>query len=109
MTKGTFAMRTILHALTMNSNPAFIAAHIQSLLISAYDPGKNCWKLAADGKTVEMKDGNPIWIDANSGETTLSGDTIARLNGEARDLRVRAETAESNMKAFAGMNPEEAK
>ena len=70
--------------------------------------GRNCWKLDADGK-IEMKDGNPIWIDANGGELTLGGDTISRLNGEAAALRKRAETAEANAKAFEGLDAEAAR
>lgn len=74
----------------------------------AFDPGKAGWKLDKDGK-IEMKDGNPVWIDANGGEAILGGDVIARLNGEARDLRKRAETAEAALTPFKGIDPEAAK
>lgn len=66
------------------------------------------WKLDADGK-IEMKDGNPIWIDANGGEGVLNGDTINRLNGEAKKLRERAEAAENNLKSFDGLDPSKAR
>lgn len=64
-----------------------------------FDPGKAGWKLDAEGKP-EMKDGNPIWIDANGGEISVAGDTINRLNGEARDLRTAKEAAETKLAAF---------
>lgn len=73
-----------------------------------FDPGKAGWKMDANGH-IELKDGNPIWLDANGGEAVLAGDTIARLNGEARDLRKRAETAETALTPFKGIDPEAAK
>lgn len=66
------------------------------------------WKLDADGK-IEMKDGNPIWIDANGGEGVMNGDTINRLNGEAKKLRERAEAAESKLTGFDGLDPTKAR
>lgn len=66
------------------------------------------WKLDADGK-IEMKDGNPVWIDANGGEGVMNGDTINRLNGEARKLRERAEAAESKLTAFDGLDASKAR
>ena len=61
------------------------------------------WKLDADGK-IEMKDGNPVWIDANGGEKALGGDTITRLNGEAKTMRERAEAAEAAYEPFKGLD-----
>lgn len=83
--------------------------HIRNLLLAsvalrAFDPGKSGWKLDANGK-IEMKDGNPIFIDANGGELTLGTDTITRLNGEAKALRTRAEKAEGDLKGFEGLDP----
>lgn len=86
-----------------------LAVHMNSFRIRAFDPGKAGWKLTEDGKAVELKDGNPIWIDANGGEGVLSGDTIARLNGEAKTLRVRAETAEASLVPFKDLDPAAAK
>jgi hypothetical protein len=74
----------------------------------AFDPGKSGWKLDKDGK-VETKDGNPIWIDANGAETTLSGDTITRLNGEAKQLRLAKEAAETTLATFKDIDPVAAK
>lgn len=66
------------------------------------------WKLDADGK-IEMKDGNPVWIDANGGEGVMNGDTINRLNGEAKKLRERAEAAENKLTAFDGLDASKAR
>lgn len=61
------------------------------------------WKLDDEGKIV-MKDGNPVWVDANGGEAVLNGDTITRLNGEARTLRQQKEQAEEKLRAFEGLD-----
>lgn len=66
------------------------------------------WKMDADGK-IELKDGNPIWVDANGGEGVINGDTIRNLNGEAKTLRTRAEAAEAKAKAFEGLDAAAAK
>lgn len=49
---------------------------------------------------IEMKDGNPVWLDANGAESVLGGDTITRLNGEAATNRKRYETAEAKLEGF---------
>lgn len=66
------------------------------------------WKLDADGK-IEMKDGNPVWIDANGGESVMNGDTITRLNGEAKTLRTRAEAAEAKVATYKDIDPDQAR
>jgi hypothetical protein len=86
-----------------------LAVHMKSFRVRAFDPGKAGWKLSEDGKTIEMKDGNPIWIDANNGEATLAHDAITRLNGEAKTLRQRAETAEASLVPFKDIDPAAAK
>lgn len=80
---------------------------VSRLSIAAFNPGG--WKMTADGKAVEMKDGNPIWVDANGGEQVLAGDTITRLNGDAKKLRERAEAAETSLAAFKDIDPVKAK
>lgn len=81
---------------------------IMNMLLTSAAFANAGWKLDADGK-IEMKDGNPVWIDANGGEATLNGDTITRLNGEAATLRKRAETAEGKLTAFKDLDPEVAR
>lgn len=69
----------------------------------AFDPGKAGWKMDGDKLAVDAK-GNPVWVDANGGENAMDGGAIARLNGEARTLRQRAETAEAALKPFEGLD-----
>jgi hypothetical protein len=81
--------------------------HIAALLLAtAYNNAG--WKLDADGKIV-MKDGNPVWVDANGGEAILDGGTITRLNGEAKTLRERAEKAETKLTTFKDIDPDKAR
>lgn len=85
-----------------------LATAVRFYRVRAFDPGKAGWKLDKDNK-IEMKDGNPIWVDVNGGEITMEGGTIARLNGEAKTLRTRAETAEAAINAFKDIDPVAAK
>lgn len=63
----------------------------------------NKWKIDANG-VLELKDGNPIFVNAAGQEQTVAGDTISRLNGEARANRERAEKAEVELKPFVGLD-----
>ncbi len=90
----------------LNRMIALVALGVRMPTPFAPDAG---WKVSADGKSIEMKDGNPIWVDANGGEQVMQGDTISRLNTEAATLRKRAETAEGGLKAFDGLDAETAK
>lgn len=72
------------------------------------DPGKPGWKLNAAGG-IEMRDGNPVYIQADGTEVTMGHDTIARLNGESKRHRERAEAAEATAAKFAGIDPVKAK
>lgn len=66
----------------------------------AFD-NKAGWKLDKDGK-IEMKDGNPIYLDSAGNEMTVEGGTIARLNGEAKTHREAKERAEGELAKFKG-------
>lgn len=66
------------------------------------------WKLDADGK-IEMKDGNPVYINTNGDEMTVGGDTISSLNKEAKNHREAKEAAEAKLKSFEGLDPETAR
>lgn len=79
-----------------------------AILLSSAAFNNGGWKLDADGK-IEMKDGNPVWVDANGGEAVLDGATVTRLNGEAKKLRERAEAAEATAKKYEGLDPEKAR
>lgn len=86
-----------------------LAVHMNSFRVRAFDPGKAGWKMNADGTAIEMKDGNPVWIDANGGEGVLAHDAVTRLNGEAKTLRERAEAAEAKLVPFKDIDPIAAK
>lgn len=78
--------------------------------VAYFDPGKAGWKLTEDGKSVAIDgNGNPIWVTVDGSEQTVAGDTISRLNGEAKTNRERAEAAEGKLKAFDGIDPVKAK
>jgi hypothetical protein len=81
---------------------------LNSTAILAYDPGKAGWKIGADGK-VEAKDGNPIWVDVNGNESVMEGNTVARLNSEAKTHREAAEAANAKLAKFGTLDPEIAK
>lgn len=65
------------------------------------------WKLDDNGAIV-LKDGNPVYLDNAGKEMTVAGDTISRLNGEARGHREAKEAAEAKLKQFEGIDPEKA-
>lgn len=75
------------------------------ITFAPHDGSKAGWKLNAAGDAIELKDGNPIWVNADGSETTLGGDTIARLNREAQTSRERYERAEQSLEAFKGLDP----
>lgn len=66
------------------------------------------WKLDENGN-VELKDGNPVYIDASGRELTLGTDTISRLNAEAKTHREGKEAAETKLKQYEGLDPEKAR
>lgn len=74
-----------------------------------FNPGKAGWKMTTDGKSIEVKDGNPIWVEADGTERVLQQDTITRLNGEAATHRKEKETLQAELTKFKGIDPEQAK
>lgn len=71
----------------------------------AYDPnGSASWKMDGD-KIATDEGGNPILILADGKETSVKHNTVSTLNGENRTYRTRAETAETALKAFEGLDP----
>lgn len=73
--------------------------------LAAYNNGTPGWKLDEEGKVV-LKDGNPVYIQADGRETTVGGDTISNLNKESKQHREAKEAAEAKLKAFEGIDPE---
>lgn len=66
------------------------------------------WKLDENNNIV-LKDGDPVYVDANGNEKTVGVDTIARLNNEAKEHRVAKEEALAKLKAFDGIDAEKAR
>lgn len=78
------------------------------LLTSAMAFNNSGWKLDDNGN-VTLKDGNPVYIDAQGRELSLGQDTIARLNAEAKSHREAKEAIEVKFKAFEGLDAEKAR
>ena len=66
------------------------------------------WKFDEAGNVV-MRDGNPVYVNTNGDEQTISVDTIANLNREARDNRIAKEEALDKLKAFEGIDAAKAR
>lgn len=77
--------------------------------IAAYDPGKAVWKLDDKGNLVKGTDGNPIFVLSDGSETSVGGDTIGRLNNEAKTHREAKEKAEATLKKYEGLDPDAAR
>lgn len=66
------------------------------------------WKVDDKG-TLVTADGNPIWVDDAGKEMNVQGNTIQRLNGEAKSHREAKEAAETKLAAFKDIDPVAAK
>lgn len=73
------------------------------LLSTAIAYNNPSWKTDADGK-LELKDGNPVYVDSSGKEMIVEMGTISRLNGEAKTHREAKEAAEAKLKAFEGLD-----
>jgi len=80
-------------------------SHLAILAAVAFDPGSPGWKVDEEGK-LELKDGNPIYVDASGREAVVKSDTIASLNAEAKTHREAKEAAETKLQAFKDLDPE---
>lgn len=78
-----------------------------SMVALAFQNGAK-WKMDGDKLAVDDK-GNPIILLDDGSERTVQGDTISRLNGEAKENRERAERAETAMAAFKDIDPAKAR
>ena len=61
------------------------------------------WKTNEEGG-LELKDGNPVYIDSQGREMTVDGNTISKLHGEAREYRQQQATLTEQLKAFEGIS-----
>ena len=66
------------------------------------------WKLD-ENNNIMLRDGDPIYVDANGNEKTVAVDTIARLNKEAKDHREAKEEAQAKLKLYEGIDPDKAR
>lgn len=66
------------------------------------------WKIDADGN-IELRDGNPVYVDAAGQELALGADTVKRLNAEAKTHRERADALAVEVKKFEGIDPDKAR
>lgn len=92
----------------MKKHAYLLAASTIAVASNVFDPVKAGWKLDADGK-IEMKDGNPVYVDSSGSEKVLDAGTVSRLNGEAKGFRERAEAAEAKLAPFEGLDAAKAK
>jgi hypothetical protein len=83
-------------------------ASIAAVAVAAFN-NTGGWKTGADGKLEVDGDGNPIYIDSTGAEKTVGGDTISRLNAEAKQHRTAAEQAAAQLKKFEGIDPDAAR
>lgn len=72
----------------------------------AFEPGTAGWKKDAEGKLVLDANGDPIWIDPSGREAPIQGNTIERLNREAKTHREAKEKAEGDLAKFKDIDPE---
>lgn len=95
----------------INVSKLAINASVYSRLtrVAPFEGGKSEWKKDAEGKLVLDGGGNPIWLNATGAEQSVAGDTIARLNGEAKTHREAKEAAEAKLKAFEDAGVTDAK
>jgi hypothetical protein len=66
------------------------------------------WKMDGDHLALDSS-GNPIMILSDGTERVVQGDTISRLNGEAKQHRERAEKAEQALEVFKDVDPAKAR
>ena len=66
------------------------------------------WKLDENNNIV-LRDGDPVYVDANGFEKTVGVDTIAKLNKEAKDHREAKEEALKKLKEYEGIDAQKAR
>lgn len=66
------------------------------------------WKMNEEG-VIELKDGNPIYVDKNGEEKMVHVDTISRLGAEAKNHRLEKEEALNKLRDYEGLDAEAAR
>lgn len=82
-----------------------IMTTIKTTLLSNVYPRDNNpgWRMTEEG-AIEMKDGNPVYVDGSGREMVVKHDTISNLNAESKSLREAKEAAEKSLKEFDGLD-----
>lgn len=86
----------------------FLASTVLASL-AAFENEGGGWKKDADGKLAVDANGNPVWTNTAGQDMSVQGDTISRLNGEAKTHREAKEGLETKLKAYEGIDPEKAR
>lgn len=78
---------------------------MKTILLTNVYPRENAagWKVTEEG-SVELKDGNPVYVDASGREMVVRYDTISSLNAESKSLREAKEKYESQLKDYEGID-----
>lgn len=84
---------------------ATTAACVVNAHFETSSPG---WKVDADGN-LEIRDGNPVYVDSQGQEKTMGADAISQLNSQAASFRHRAQEAETNLAEFKDLDPVKAR
>lgn len=74
----------------------------------AFDNSAPAWKTGEDGQ-IELKDGNPVYLDSTGREMTVETTAISNLNAEAMKHRTEKEELAKQLKVFEGLDPKEAR
>lgn len=92
----------------MRKNTLILALSSVAGLALAYQPNGGTWKKDGDNFATDTN-GNPIMVLGDGTERVVQGDTISRLNGEAKQHRERAEAAEAALVTFKDLDPAKAR
>jgi len=66
------------------------------------------WKLNEDGN-IELRNGNPVVVNADGTEIVVESDTVPNLRREAKTFREERDAARTSLKAFEGLDAEKAR
>ncbi len=83
-------------------------ALLATVAAAAFETGKAGWKMDGD-KIATDANGNPIYLKEDGSEQAVEGNTISRLNAEAKSHREAKETAEAKLKDFTDLDPAKAR
>lgn len=82
--------------------------HKSYFLTHVYAYNNGGWKLDDDGN-IELKDGNPVYVDSSGREMTLRADAISQANADAKAQREAKEELEKKLKVYDGLDADKAR